>query len=105
MTNGKGSQMADGRVDSVSIDARRAELDEVAHLREQFCREASCQIVRFTNLTRGFAHPVVFEHTVEPEGDWVVDVAGEVVAAGGHLTHYNHPYADIYMEVKQTDHR
>lgn len=34
-----------------------------------------------------------------PEGDWVVERNGEVVAAGGALCHYNPPYNDIYMEV------
>ncbi len=34
-----------------------------------------------------------------PEGEWVVEVEGEVVAGGGVLTHYNPPYRDIYMEV------
>ena len=34
-----------------------------------------------------------------PEGDWVVEMNGEVVAAGGVLYHYNPPYGDIYMAV------
>ena len=34
-----------------------------------------------------------------PEGDWVVEMNGAVVAAGGVLYHYNPPYGDIYMEV------
>jgi GNAT superfamily N-acetyltransferase len=34
-----------------------------------------------------------------PEGDWVVEVGGRVVAAGGVLTHYNPPFGDLYMEV------
>jgi len=41
----------------------------------------------------------VFTHEVEPVGDWGVFVAGEVVATGGLLTHYNPPFADLYMEV------
>lgn len=34
-----------------------------------------------------------------PEGEWVVEIAGDVVAAGGVLTHYNPPYGDLFMEV------
>jgi GNAT superfamily N-acetyltransferase len=34
-----------------------------------------------------------------PVGDWVIDVAGVVVATGGLMFHYNPPYSDIYMEV------
>jgi RimJ/RimL family protein N-acetyltransferase len=34
-----------------------------------------------------------------PEGDWVVEMDGEVVAGGGMLTHYNPPWADLFMEV------
>jgi len=35
-----------------------------------------------------------------PEGEWVVEIDGEVVAGGGALTHYNEPWADLYMEVR-----
>lgn len=35
-----------------------------------------------------------------PEGEWVVEIAGEVAAGGGVLTHYNPPYGDLYMEVR-----
>lgn len=34
-----------------------------------------------------------------PEGDWVVEREGRVVAAGGLQTHYNPPFADVHMEV------
>jgi len=43
---------------------------------------------------------VVFAHQAEPVGDFVVESGGEVVATGGALTHYNPPYADLYMEVR-----
>jgi GNAT superfamily N-acetyltransferase len=42
----------------------------------------------------------VFRHEVEPVGDFVVDVRGEVVATGGFLLHYNPPFADVFMEVR-----
>jgi GNAT superfamily N-acetyltransferase len=42
---------------------------------------------------------------VKPEDkrddDWVLEVQGEVVAWGGYLTHYNPPYADLYMETAE----
>ena len=34
-------------------------------------------------------------------GQFVLDKAGEIVGTGGFLTHYNFPFADLYMEVKQ----
>lgn len=40
-----------------------------------------------------------------PEGEWVLDVDGRVVAAGGVLTHYNPPYEDVYMEVVEGERR
>ena len=43
----------------------------------------------------------VFEHRSEPVGDYVVDWNGEVVATGGFLLHYNKPFADLYMEVRE----
>jgi GNAT superfamily N-acetyltransferase len=42
---------------------------------------------------------IVFEHTSEPVGDYVLEVNKEVVATGGFLLHYNKPFADLYMEV------
>lgn len=42
----------------------------------------------------------VFEHTVEPVGDFVVLAGAEVVGTGGFLLHYNPPFADLFMEVR-----
>jgi GNAT superfamily N-acetyltransferase len=44
---------------------------------------------------------LLFEHHHEPEGDYVLEVEGKIVASGGFLTHYNMPFADIYMEVTE----
>jgi GNAT superfamily N-acetyltransferase len=41
----------------------------------------------------------IFEHTVEPAGDWLIEDDGAIVATGGIMLHYNPPYGDIYMEV------
>jgi GNAT superfamily N-acetyltransferase len=43
----------------------------------------------------------IFEHTVEPLGDFVLEVEGEIVATGGFMLHYNVPFADLYMEVRK----
>lgn len=43
----------------------------------------------------------IFEHGVEPVGDYVVELGREVVATGGFLSHYNPPFSDLYMEVRQ----
>jgi GNAT superfamily N-acetyltransferase len=32
---------------------------------------------------------------------FVVEHEGEIVASGGFLTHYNPPFADLYMEVRE----
>ena len=48
-----------------------------------------------------FPDEAVFEHQVEPVGDHVLEVHGMVVATGGFLTHYNPPFADLYLEVRQ----
>ncbi len=47
----------------------------------------------------------VFPHYSEPVGDWGIEAEGEIVATGGFLCHYNPPYADLYMEVKETARR
>jgi GNAT superfamily N-acetyltransferase len=43
----------------------------------------------------------IFEHKTEPLGDYVIECNGEVVATGGFLLHYNKPFADLYMEVRE----
>jgi GNAT superfamily N-acetyltransferase len=43
----------------------------------------------------------IFEHKVEPVGDWLIEHNGDIVATGGIATHYNPPYGDLYMEVDE----
>ncbi len=43
----------------------------------------------------------IFEHQVEPVGEYVLEQEGEVVATGSYFLHYNMPFADLYMEVKE----
>lgn len=43
----------------------------------------------------------IFEHQVEPVGDYVLLLDREVAATGGFMLHYNMPFADLYMEVKE----
>jgi GNAT superfamily N-acetyltransferase len=43
----------------------------------------------------------VFEHKVEPPGEYILEINGEIVATGGFMLHYNMPFADLYMEVKE----
>jgi GNAT superfamily N-acetyltransferase len=44
---------------------------------------------------------ISFDHKSEPDGDYVIEVDGEIVATGGFLLHYNFPFADLYMEVRE----
>lgn len=37
----------------------------------------------------------------DDRGGYVLEKDGEVMATGGFLLNYNHPYADIYMDVKE----
>ena len=43
----------------------------------------------------------IFEHYFEPIGDYVLETGGEVIATGGFMLHYNKPFADLYMEVRE----
>jgi GNAT superfamily N-acetyltransferase len=43
----------------------------------------------------------IFEHKTEPVGEYAVELQGEIVATGGFLLHYNKPFADLYMEVRE----
>ncbi|HYM09188.1 MAG TPA: GNAT family N-acetyltransferase [Bryobacterales bacterium] len=79
----------------------------------EFSRDISANVVLFgDHAVTGHAIPgavvrrrrdndQVFEHRVEPVGDYVVALAGEVVATGGFMLHYNRPFADLYMEVRE----
>lgn len=40
-----------------------------------------------------------------PDGEWLLELNGEVVARGGALSHYNPPYRDLYMEVSESHRR
>jgi GNAT superfamily N-acetyltransferase len=44
---------------------------------------------------------IIFDHKAEPVGDYVLELDNEIVATGGFLLHYNMPFADLYMEVKE----
>jgi len=79
----------------------------------EFCPSATADVVLFEDhavteyvipgaLVRPrHADDQVFGHTTEPVGDYVVELGGEVVATGGFLLHYNKPFADLYMEVRE----
>jgi GNAT superfamily N-acetyltransferase len=43
----------------------------------------------------------IFPHSVEPVGEYVAELKGEIVATGGFMLHYNPPFADLYMEVRE----
>lgn len=45
-------------------------------------------------------HPL-FEHHGEPEGPFGIERTGEIVATGGFFQHYNFPFVDLYMEVRE----
>ncbi len=47
----------------------------------------------------------IFEHRLEPVGEWLLEHDGAVVATGGIATHYNPPYADLFMEVVERSRR
>lgn len=47
----------------------------------------------------------IFTHHAEPVGDWLLELDGTIIATGGWLTHYNPPYADLYMEVAEPHRR
>jgi hypothetical protein len=49
----------------------------------------------------GAQDDIIFEHRAEPPGNFVVEWHGQVVATGGFFLHYNMPFADIYMEVRE----
>jgi GNAT superfamily N-acetyltransferase len=47
----------------------------------------------------------MFVHQSEPPGSWLIESNGQIVATGGALFHYNPPYGDIFMEVRDSHRR
>jgi GNAT superfamily N-acetyltransferase len=43
----------------------------------------------------------IFKHKFEPPGEYIFELNNEIVATGGFLLHYNMPFADLYMEVRE----
>jgi hypothetical protein len=39
---------------------------------------------------------------LDPDGQFVIELDGEIIATGGFLRHYNVPFADLYMEVRES---
>lgn len=46
---------------------------------------------------------LIFVHQMEPVGDYVLEVAGKIVATGGFMQHYNPPFVDLFMEVSEKE--
>jgi GNAT superfamily N-acetyltransferase len=86
--------------------------DRLTSLLLEFGRNIRSDVVLFedhstTNLSVPGAlvrtrrpNEAMFDHNAEPEGDYVVEVEGAIVASGGFLLHYNPPFADLYMETR-----
>jgi len=98
------------------IEAQSNDLFTAAMLHE-FAQDVSAKVVLFEDHV-ATAHTVPgalvrprresdrpFEHHVEPVGEYVVEVGGDIVATGGFLLHYNMPFADLYMEVREDSRR
>ena len=53
-----------------------------------------------------FRHAKPDDEGPDKDAAWVVEASdGEIVASGGYLTHYNPPYGDVYMAVKESARR
>jgi GNAT superfamily N-acetyltransferase len=107
-----------GVLDASGADALECQSNDVFYtaLVRQWSADQTCDTILFgAGPSRNLTSPDgifrarrrsdrIFEHQIEPVGDFVIDVAGMVVATGGFLLHYNPPFADLFMEV-QTDAR
>lgn len=79
----------------------------------EFARSVSADVVLFEDhrvtelilpgalVRRRRVDEEAFAHAIESVGDYVVAQEGEVIATGGFLLHYNPPFADLYMEVRE----
>jgi GNAT superfamily N-acetyltransferase len=104
-----------GVIDVSGAEALECQTNDAFYtaLVRQFCNDLTSDTVLFaagqsnhlTSLDGVFRRRQrrdrVFEHHAEPVGDFVVDVRGEIFATGGFLLHYNPPFADLFMEVRE----
>jgi GNAT superfamily N-acetyltransferase len=79
----------------------------------EFCVNIKSEVILFCDhvVTNLFVPGIVFrsilpedelfEHRHEPEGNYGIIYDRETIATGGFLLHYNKPYADLYMEVRE----
>jgi GNAT superfamily N-acetyltransferase len=83
----------------------------LAHMLYQFSDHITADVILFNegvdthlespaHFRKRADSDVVFDHTLEPVGKYVLDIQGEIVATGGFMTYYNPPFVDLYMEVK-----
>jgi len=73
-----------------------------------YCRDVAPEAIVFQDrLTTALPPPdgAAFRRKTQEHTEWALDVAGETVATGGLLWHYNRPYGDIYMEVAEAHRR
>lgn len=78
-----------------------------------FAKDVVCESILFEDMTRTtYSVPgTLFRLAIETDGldirpdqmtsHGVIEIEGRIAAAGGILFHYNRPYGDIYMEVKE----
>ena len=96
---------------ATSIEAQ-TNIPKMYELARAFCRNLEDEKLLFESRKRESTSLDEMEFRAraesdesEVEGEWVVVEKDQVVAAGGVLTHYNPPYADIYMEVRKSKRR
>lgn len=91
-------QSNDPHLSSMLFEFSRNINSDVILFEDQVMTEYSMPSVIFRHRMED---DIVFEHKVEPAGDYVLEKNREVVATGGFMLHYNIPFADLYMEVRE----
>lgn len=71
---------------------------DVILFRDSFCSAMQVEKIVFRKQNE---KDKIFTHHSEPEGDYVLSLNRKIIATGGFLLHYNFPFADLYMEVKE----
>lgn len=64
----------------------------------------TCLAGTFRKVTEADREPIR-EAQLDTDAEWIIESEGIPVAAGGVLCHYNPPYGDLYMEVRDSQRR
>ncbi len=100
-------------LETVNVDWIESQSNEplLTSMLFEFCTDIHSEVILFADAQKSSVElpgasflkwdgkADVFNKEKSEIGEYILKLNGEIVADGGFLTHYNYPFADLYMEV------